>query len=211
MHFLLWMFFLVGAVQGRLVNITLDDTSSQITYTATPIFRCPTACDPGFQSQLYNGTSSTSLALVIIPFTGTAAYVYLGVNGTVMFQLDGNYVGEHAGTDGNEIAAALSLDGLSDTLHVLTIVGIDPAHWQNVASFQLDYFVYTTQQTTNHTRTAAIAGGVVGGVAFFVLLYLGMTLLRRQQQQSRRAARGSWFRGHWKDKPSIQMEGMEAT
>ncbi|KAJ7064371.1 hypothetical protein C8F01DRAFT_1131181 [Mycena amicta] len=167
MHFLLWMFFLIGAVQGRLVNITLDDTSSQITYTATPIFRCPTACDPQLSAQRRT--------------------LYLGVNGTVI------------------------LDGLSDTLHVLTIAGIDPAHWQNVASFQLDYFVYTTQQTTNHTRTAAIAGGVVGGVAFFVLLYLGMTLLRRQQQQSRRAARGSWFRGHWKDKPSIQMEGMEAT
>ncbi|KAF7303911.1 hypothetical protein MIND_00621600 [Mycena indigotica] len=207
MRFPVSILFLIATVYGRLVNVTLDDTSSQIIYNNPP-YRCTTSsiCDTNFQSGLFNETSSTTTTMIIIPFSGTAAYVYLGINGTAIFQLDGLYVGEYGGTNVNTITPALALHNLSDRLHVLTIVGVDPVRWDIAAAVQLDSFVYTSKRATNHT--GAIVGGVVGGLVCIALIYLGMTLLRRRQQ-SKRAARGSWFRGKWTDKPSIQMEGME--
>ncbi|KAF7313982.1 hypothetical protein HMN09_00556700 [Mycena chlorophos] len=192
--------------QARQVEVTLDDTSPQIVYTVPPLRGCQSdACNP---ANLYNGTSSTASALVIVPFTGTAAAIHLGVNGTIMFQLDGIYVGEYSGLDVDDITTAFTMNNLSNQLHVLTMNAFETKNWDVVAPMQIDYIVYTTNRTTNHTP--AIVGGVVGGVAFFALLFLAMALFRRWKQKQRRATRGSWV-GRWSDKPNIQMAGMNAT
>ncbi|KAF7324510.1 hypothetical protein MKEN_00491700 [Mycena kentingensis (nom. inval.)] len=198
-------------VYGRLVNITLEDTSPQIIYTVPPLHRCPDAtCDAASAAHFSNGTSATAPAMVIIPFSGSAIYVHLGVNGSVFFQLDGVYVGQYYNTDINDIAMAYNHTSGSDGLHVLTIIGIT-VH-ETVAPFQIDYVVYTTEETSGSSNhTTAIVGGVLGGLAFIALAWLVMVLVRRKQKKDRKAARGSWFRSqNWKDKPSIQMEGLDA-
>ncbi|KAJ7355161.1 hypothetical protein DFH08DRAFT_803205 [Mycena albidolilacea] len=131
----------IAAVRGGFTNFTLDDTSPTITYTETPTARCsPGACDPGLTSRLHNGMSTITAGTIIVPFTGSAAYVYLGTLGDCIFNLDGNNVSTFSRPDGShadDIFLAWTNTTMSDELHVLTI---SP---QNVDWFiQLDYMIY---------------------------------------------------------------------
>lgn len=70
----LWsIVFLCSVVCAGLTNYTLDDTSSDIIYTQTPLTRCsPTACFSDISAEFLNGTSSTTAAAIIVPFYGVS-------------------------------------------------------------------------------------------------------------------------------------------
>ncbi|KAJ6527797.1 hypothetical protein B0H19DRAFT_1334655, partial [Mycena capillaripes] len=190
----------ITAVRGGLRNFTLDDTSTTITYTETTVRCSPGACDTGLTSRLHNGTSTITAGTIIVPFTGSAAYVYLGTLGDCIFNLDGNNVSTFSRPDGShadDIFLAWTNTTMSDEPHVFRI---SP---QNVNWFiQLDYMIYSK------SRRGAINGGVVGGVAAAALLSVGAFLLRRRQNQGRLSTRGVPLGDDWTDSPSIKLTGM---
>ncbi|KAJ7792163.1 hypothetical protein B0H14DRAFT_3160456 [Mycena olivaceomarginata] len=167
----------IAAVRGGLTNFTLDDTSPTVTYTETPTVRC----SPGLTSRLHNGTSTITAGTIVVPFAGSAAYVYLGTLGDCIFNLDGNNVSTFSRPDGShtdDIYLAWTDTTMSDEPHVFTI---SP---QNVDWFiQLDYMIYSHNAGTSKSHRGAINGGVVGGVAAAALLSVGAFLLRRRQNQ----------------------------
>ncbi|KAF7313948.1 hypothetical protein HMN09_00553200 [Mycena chlorophos] len=142
-----------GAAYGRLTNITLDDTSPEIIYTAAlpsdVLFRCsaltrtPRVCDLGLVPALYNGTSTVTSAPIVVSFTGTAVYVNLGVNGTAMFGVDGNWVASFLGGDLNSVVPAANITGLVDGPHTLTMRGV---RGNAAVAVQLDSVAYTYSQ-----------------------------------------------------------------
>ncbi|KAJ6605109.1 hypothetical protein B0H10DRAFT_2440221 [Mycena sp. CBHHK59/15] len=180
---------LCGAAHARLTNYTLDDTSPAITYTATPLIRCaPGTCDAAWTARLFNRTSSTTNAYVVVPFTGSAVYAYLSMLGTCMFELDGVVTGAYAhsnASDADEIQPAYWTTGLPDTAHVLTIY---PAQAGEV--LQLDYIVYTHDAPARKVHLGAIIGGVLGGVALTAVLSLVAFFSRRHEKQRKLATRG---------------------
>ncbi|KAJ6534977.1 hypothetical protein B0H19DRAFT_1080384 [Mycena capillaripes] len=197
----------IAAVRGGLTNFTLDDTSPTITYTETPTARCsPGACDPSLTSRLHNGTSTITTGTIIVPFTGSAAYVYLGTLRDCIFNLDGNNVSTFSRPDGShadDIFLAWTNTTMSDEPHVLTI---SP---QNVDWFiQLDYMLYSHNAGTSKSHRGAITGVVLGGVAAAALLSVGAFLLRRRRKNQRRlSTRGVPLGDDWTDKPSIKLTG----
>ncbi|KAJ7220897.1 hypothetical protein GGX14DRAFT_389281 [Mycena pura] len=141
----LWLLFLLSRwtpAFGRLVNVTLDDTSTAITYTH-PLLRCmPRTCPAGSTEQLYNGTSTTTTEPITLRFIGVAVYVYLGVEDNCTFSLDGDVVGNYSRgeTDPTRIYVAYVNTTLDDAPHELSIYPTD----QGVREFiELDYIVYT--------------------------------------------------------------------
>ncbi|KAJ7054285.1 hypothetical protein C8F01DRAFT_1164675 [Mycena amicta] len=192
------------AARARFVNVTIDDASPRVIYTSPPSLRCTSeTCDAAWTARLFNGTSSTTSAPVIVPFTGTAVYVYLGVEGTVNFNLDGIFQGALTGYNVDAVALAFWEPGLSNSNHVLTIY---PSLIGGAEIMQLDYIVYTHEIHSKHI--GAIVGGVVGGVVFVALLSKGLFLLVRRRKQRRISMRGIPLGDDWPDKPSIQLSGM---
>ncbi|KAF7313983.1 hypothetical protein HMN09_00556800 [Mycena chlorophos] len=187
---------------GRFVNITIDDASPSVIYAQTPYVRCtPTSsCDPSWVAQLYNGTSSITSGAVIVPFQGTAVYVYLGVEGTSYFSIDGSIRSSATGQDYMQNGLAFGEWGLANTNHVLAIL---PSNFTGEI-IQLDYIVYTHELPGKNV--GAIVGWVVGGLAFMaVLSWLGLLLVRRRRLR-RISMRGIRLRDDWTERPSLQLD-----
>ncbi|KAJ6532397.1 hypothetical protein B0H19DRAFT_1187430 [Mycena capillaripes] len=196
---------LCSAVRAGLTNYTLDDTSPAIIYTQTPILRCsPGVCDPGWIADLFNRTSSQTAASIIVPFTGSAVYVYLGLVGSCGFNLDGKQIGRFVQSnfsDTKEIFLAFHDYGLPDAPHVLTIYPEQNGH-----TIQFDYIVYSHNPRKSHL--GAIVGGVVGGVAAAAILSGAAYFIRRREKRRRISTRGIPLGDSWPDKPSIKLVGM---
>ncbi|KAJ6477877.1 hypothetical protein C8R47DRAFT_643882 [Mycena vitilis] len=196
-----------NAVRGGLTNYTLDDTSPQIVYTQTPLLRCSPStsqCNPDFVDRLFNRTSSTTEGPIIVPFTGTAVYVYLTMVGDCGFNLDGRYVGEFINTnatDVNNIYLAFMNATMPDVPHVLTIY---PQRMSE--GIELDYIVYS--HNPHKARVGAIVGGVVGGVVAVAIFTAATFFIRRREKKRQLSRIGIRLGDHWPDKPSIQMVGM---
>ncbi|KAJ7054202.1 hypothetical protein C8F01DRAFT_1259946 [Mycena amicta] len=208
---------IASVARAGLMNVSLDDTSQHVIYTASlssdEFFRCTprtsNICGESLTSRLFNGTSTVTSAVVVIPFTGPAVYVYLGVDGVAMFGVDGTWIFQYFGNDIDDIVSALSLTDLSNTPHILTMRGVNN---DAAVPIQLDYVVYTQDSPASgrSAQTAAIAGSVVGGVvALIAAIFLGAFCLRRHAQRKRKGSRASWLRGTWTDKPGIPMDGVD--
>ncbi|KAF7326565.1 hypothetical protein MVEN_02609700 [Mycena venus] len=173
MHFAhsLWaVALLCVGVHGGATNYTLDDTSPAIVYTQAPLIRCsPGACDPDWTARLHNGTSSTTEAPIIIPFVGSAVYVYLGVLGFGTVNLDGKdvsvFFSATNASDANDIFLAFEDTTMPDAPHILTI------YPQKADYIQFDYVIFTHNPRKSHR--GAIIGGVIGGVAAAAILSVG--------------------------------------
>ncbi|KAJ6488427.1 hypothetical protein DFH09DRAFT_1209453 [Mycena vulgaris] len=199
---------LCGLVHAAATNHTLDDTSPAVVYTQTPFLRCtPTTCEAAWTERLFNGTSAITSSPIIVSFTGTAVYVYLGIAGACIFNIDGVKTGVFNDTipgDENVIHLAYRGTGMADGPHTLTIY---PA---KAGSFvQFDYVVYTTG-SARKSRVGAIVGGVVGGVVFVAVLSAAAFFVRRRERQKRLSTRGIPLGDHWPDKPSIKLVQMSA-
>ncbi|KAF7303868.1 hypothetical protein MIND_00616800 [Mycena indigotica] len=196
---------------ASVINITLDDHSPQIIYPALlsseSRILCPSetslSCSESFASQLFNGTSTTTTALVVVPFTGSAVYVTLWGQWRC-----------HV-CDINHVVPALALTNLSEGPHVLTMRG---SANDSAVPIQLDFLIYTQnmESISGHlsrsARIGAIVGGVLGGLALIAAsLFLGAISLRKRAQGKRRGSRALWLRQEWAERPSgIVMEGVEA-
>ncbi|KAF7372866.1 hypothetical protein MSAN_00492700 [Mycena sanguinolenta] len=192
------------AVRGGMTNFTLDDTSVTITYAPPPLLRCtPDVCASDPTVPLHNGTSTTVEGAILIPFNGSAVYVYLGITGICMFNLDGMVVGKAIGGNNNNISLAYHTNGLPDVPHLLMIYSGQPT-----GIIQFDYAVFSHNVTTQKSHRGAIIGGVVAGVAAAAILSFGAVLLRRRHQQKRISTRGVPLGDHWPDKPSIKLVGI---
>ncbi|KAJ7673666.1 hypothetical protein DFH06DRAFT_1172990 [Mycena polygramma] len=194
------------AVRGALTNYTLDDTSTQIVYTQTPLVRCSPStsqCGSAYVDRLFNGTSTTTGGPIIVTFTGAAVYVYLTVVEDCGFNLDGNYVGRFINLKVQDDTAVLAFWNYSmpDVPHVLTIY---PQRASGI--IVLDYIVYSHNPQKSHVGT--IVGGVVGGVAAIAIFSAAAYFIRRRQKRRRLSTRGIPLGDLWPDKPSIQMLGM---
>ncbi|KAJ6479010.1 hypothetical protein C8R45DRAFT_1006452 [Mycena sanguinolenta] len=188
-------------VRSGLTNFTLDDTSPVIAYTPAPLLRCsPDVCASEPTVPLHNGTSSTVEGAILIPFIGSAMYVYLGVTGTAMFNLDGMVVGDSVGGSNNEITLAYHTNGLPDVPHLLMIYSGQPT-----GIIQFDYAVFSHNTITEKSHRGAIIGGVVGGVAVAAILLVGAVFLRRRHKHKRISTRGVPLGDHWPGKPSIEL------
>ncbi|KAJ7064370.1 hypothetical protein C8F01DRAFT_1131180 [Mycena amicta] len=183
------------AARARFVNVTIDDASPRVIYTSPPTWTARL-----FKRDIlhYLGACNRSLSPV-----STAVYVYLGVEGTVNFNLDGIFQGALTGYNVDAVALAFWEPGLSNSNHVLTIY---PSLIGGAEIMQLDYIVYTHEIHSKHI--GAIVGGVVGGVVFVALLSKGLFLLVRRRKQKRISMRGIPLGDDWPDKPSIQLSGM---
>ncbi|KAJ7890395.1 hypothetical protein B0H13DRAFT_2341026 [Mycena leptocephala] len=123
------------AVRGTLTNYTLDDTFPDIVYTQPPhdygSFASlydggplPT-CHPGSPA-CFNATSSVNGGSIIVPFTGSAMYVYLGMPlvgtniGECVFNLDGRQVGNFTFED-EDIQLAFRNTSTPDGPHLFAI------------------------------------------------------------------------------------------
>ncbi|KAJ7469760.1 hypothetical protein B0H11DRAFT_2043307 [Mycena galericulata] len=205
----LWVIALVcvAGVRSKDTNYTLDDTSPAIIYTPnqSPILRCsPDVCDPATTSMLHNGTATITGGSIIIPFTGSAVYVYLGMLGNCMFNLDGIVVGEFENSNislADNIYLAFMNWSMPDVPHVLTI-------YPQVSGWfiELDYIIYTHNPSKLNRGT--IIGGVVGGIAAAAILSVGAFFLRRRRKQKQLSTRGIPLGDHWPDKPNIKLARM---
>ncbi|KAF7303910.1 hypothetical protein MIND_00621500 [Mycena indigotica] len=193
-----------AAQAARFVNASIDDTSPQIVYTQQPFIRCtPSTCGSDSTARLFNGTSTTTSGMIIIPFVGNAVYVYLGVEGTINFNLDGVLHGVLTGSDSNDVSLAFYEPGLTNSKHVLTIYPSTSAGSEIV---QFDYILYAHQLPSKHI--GAIVGGVVGGLAFMAILGKTALWLMRRRRQRRLSIRGVRLGDDWPDKPSLQLDGV---
>ncbi|KAJ6534488.1 hypothetical protein DFH09DRAFT_1180522 [Mycena vulgaris] len=196
---------LCGNVYGSPMNYTLDDTSPAINYTQAPLLRCaPGICDAPWTARLFQGTSATTAAPIVVPFTGSAVYVYLGTLGTCMFALDGVVVGAYAdGTSTSEAAdirLAYWATDLPDSAHVLTIYPAKEGQF-----VQLDYIIYTHASALRNAHLAAIISGVLGGGALVGLLSLAAFLVRRREKLRQISMRGIPLGDHWPDQPRLKL------
>ncbi|KAK6969225.1 hypothetical protein R3P38DRAFT_3147035 [Favolaschia claudopus] len=185
------------AVQATLTNFTLDDTAPSIVYTETPILRCSPddgECSPDFTSQLFNGTSTMTDGTIVIPFTGSAMFVYLSTLGD--FQSPNT-------THSDEILLAWTNTSMADAPHILRI-SPKLEDW----FIQLDYVIYSHNVPT-FRRGAIIGGTVVGALAAAVLLSIGAFWLKRRVRQKRVATRGILLGDNWVDKPSLRVSRNE--
>ncbi|KAK7007827.1 hypothetical protein R3P38DRAFT_3026325 [Favolaschia claudopus] len=193
------------AVQAMLTNFTLDDTAPSIVYTEAPILRCSPddgECSTDFTSQLFNGTSTITDGTIVIPFTGSAMFVYLSTLGDCIFNLDGTDVFEFSRpntTHSDEILLAWTNSSMADAPHILRI-SPKLEDW----FIQLDYVIYSHNVPT-FRRGAIIGGTVVGALAAAVLLSIGAFWLKRRVRQKRVATRGIPLGDNWVDKPSLRV------
>ncbi|KAF7324512.1 hypothetical protein MKEN_00491900 [Mycena kentingensis (nom. inval.)] len=201
MKLLACLLALAAAAYARLVNSTIDDASPVVNYSQTPSLRCtPGTCNEEWTTRLYNGTSSTTAAPVSIPFVGSGVYVYLGVEGTVNFNIDGEFRGSFSNNNVNEIVLAFYNVSLADGSHVLLIYP-PPLRAEII---ELDYIVYT--HSVPGSRTGAIVGGVVGGLVFLALLTRGAFVLMRRRRQRRLSLRGVRLADDWTDKAALRLD-----
>ncbi|KAJ6534462.1 hypothetical protein DFH09DRAFT_1180434 [Mycena vulgaris] len=196
---------LCSSVYGSPMNYTLDDTSPTINYTQAPLLRCaPGICDAPWTARLFQGTSAITAAPIVVPFTGSAVYVYLGTLGTCMFSLDGVVVGAYAGdtstSDADDIRLAYWATGLPNSAHVLTIYPAKEGQF-----VQLDYIIYTHASARRNAHFAAIIGGVLGSGALVGLLSLVVFLVRRREKRRQISMRGIPLGDHWPDQPRLRL------
>ncbi|KAJ6517708.1 hypothetical protein DFH09DRAFT_1195006 [Mycena vulgaris] len=193
---------------AALTNHTIDDTSPAVVYTQPPLIQCmPTTCDEPWTKRLFNGTSAITNSPIIVSFTGTAVYVYLGIAGSCIFNLDGIEAGLWNDTiqgDDQIISQAYWNAGLLDVKHTLTIYPATPESF-----VQFDYLIYSSS-SSRKLRVRAIIGGVVGGVAFGAALSIVAFLVHRRERKRRLSMRGIPLGDHWPDKPSIKLVQMPA-
>ncbi|KAF8173389.1 hypothetical protein K438DRAFT_1850531 [Mycena galopus ATCC 62051] len=193
------------ASRGALTNFTLDDTSPLIAYPPPVLLRCsPANCPPDQTDYLHNGTSTITEGSIIFGFTGSALYVYLGVEGTCVFTIDGVEAGEFSTTGTfNYMSLGFMNDSMPDAPHILAI------YPSPNAVIQLDYIIFSHNvASTSKSRRNAIIGGIIGGITAVAILSFAAFLLRRRQKQKRLFTHGVPLGEHWPDKPSIQLVGM---
>ncbi|KAJ7113280.1 hypothetical protein C8R43DRAFT_1138707 [Mycena crocata] len=196
---------LIGMVHARLANFTIDDTSPAVTYTQAPLVRCsPGSCDVSWTDRLHNGTSSTTNSPMMVSFTGTAVYVFLGTSGSCILNIDGVQAGVYTNeNDSDSIYLAYQSTSLPPGPHTLVMYPSKPGTF-----IQFDYVVYTNN--TRRSHVGAIVGGVVGGLALAAGLSLAAFFLRRREKQRQLSTRGIPLGDHWPDKPSLKLTGMPA-
>ncbi|KAF7319707.1 hypothetical protein MKEN_00752400 [Mycena kentingensis (nom. inval.)] len=176
------------------VNVTIDDTSPNITYSSPPqtLGRCtPQTCSQQTTPAPFNGTSTIADGNATVEFVGTGVAVSLGINGTARFFIDGTERGSFLGTSMNELVE-WAFDVGQMAPHELVIVG------NNTAPFQLDRIVYMQDlppsSASHSTPVGPIVGGVLGGIAIVVLVVFVGIHRRRHQRRSASAKRRMWAR-----------------
>ncbi|KAF8137833.1 hypothetical protein K438DRAFT_1786307 [Mycena galopus ATCC 62051] len=173
----------ISTTLAKLTNHTIDDSSPDVIYGHdAQILQCnPSNCAAGWTNQTLDGTSTITSSSIIVPFTGSAVYVFLNAAGGCVFAIDNVHVGAWNNTpnpDGG-IQLAYSNTSLPSERHVLVI-----APGSADAVMELDYIIYTVD--VKEPRVGAIIGGVIGGIAVLGLgVFALLSLVRRRNQRRR--------------------------
>ncbi|KAJ7853215.1 hypothetical protein B0H13DRAFT_2359166 [Mycena leptocephala] len=105
-----------------ITNYALDDASPDSSTRKPRSFGAPPAAAAPDPTQLFNETSSTISGSIMVPFTGTVVYVYLGMVETCLFNVDGTDVGVYMDT--HLITSSSRVGMLSTHLRIFASPGV---------------------------------------------------------------------------------------
>ncbi|KAJ6629914.1 hypothetical protein B0H10DRAFT_2208486 [Mycena sp. CBHHK59/15] len=169
------------------VNFTIDDASPLVQYDPAPIQHCTrSTCSPEITNLFFNGTNSITEGTIVVPFSGTAVYVFLDFGGACVFNIDGETVATL--TSNTNVLTGIGLvyanTSLSAEDHMLVIAPARPQSW-----IDFDYVIYTALRKRK-PPVGAIVGGAVGGAALLAGMGVAGVFLRRRNRRKRLSTRG---------------------
>ncbi|KAF7351950.1 hypothetical protein MVEN_01157000 [Mycena venus] len=185
-----------ASVRATQQNLTIDDTSPDVVYSA-PTFQCnanTTTCPDGLTEGLFNESVTLTTGSIKIPFTGIGFHLSFYLLGECSITLNGKQsefvnvsladILAHAG-DGPKPEGSYITD-LANGPHTLVFV---PVTNRTIIGF--DHLTYTAILSDKKSHVGAIVGGVIGGVVLTIgVLFAGLfarrrrLILRRNQRKS---------------------------